>query len=78
MKAQPAGLDVGGDELFQARFVDRHAAVEQRGEPVRVGLDDGDLGAELGEAGAGDEADITAADHCDAHGLGSLVRVRGG
>ena len=68
-EGQAAGLDVGGDELVKARLIDRHAAIGESGEFSLVGLDDGDLSAKLGEAGAGDETDIAAANHDDAHGL---------
>ena len=75
---QPPGLDVGGDQLFQARLEDRHPALGEGGELSRVGLDHRDLGAELGEAGAGDEADIAAADHGYAHGQSPFRRCGGG
>ena len=50
-ECQAARGDVLDHQLLEARLVDRHAAVMQRGELVGVHLHDGDVGAELGEAG---------------------------
>ena len=72
MKASRPALTLLSHQLVQAGFVDRHAALAQGGELAGVGFDHRDLGAELGEAGAGDEADIAAADHRDAHVCGSF------
>ena len=69
---EPAGGDVLRHQLVQAGLVDRHAAFMQGGELLGVGLHDRDVGAELGEAGAGDQADIAAADHRNTHVCGSL------
>ena len=69
---EPAGGDVLCHQLVQARLVDRHAALMQRGELLGVGLHNGDVDAELGEAGAGDQADIAAADHRNTHVCRSL------
>ena len=71
-EGEAAGRDVVGHQLLQARFVDRHFAVAQRGELSRIGLDHRDLGAEFGEAGAGYQADIAATDHRDTHVCASL------
>ena len=69
---EPAGRDVLRDQLFEAGLVDRHASFAQGGELLGVGLHHRDVGAEFGEAGAGDQADIAAADHRDTHRSGSL------
>ena len=67
---QPAGGDVVRDQLVQARLVDRHAPVAQGGELPGIGFHHRDVGAEFGEAGAGDQADIAAADHRNTHVYG--------
>ena len=64
---QPAGRHVLGDQPLQPRLEDRQAPVAQRRQLHRIGLDHGDVVAELGEAGAGHEADIPAADHRKMH-----------
>ena len=67
MKAQPPGLHVGGDQFVEARLVDRHLAALQRLDLGRVLIDADDVVAEIGKAGARNEADIARADHCNAH-----------
>ncbi len=74
-EGQAAGLDVFRHKLFEAGFVDRHPAVAQGRELCGVGLDHRDLGAELGETGAGHQADVAAADHRDTHVFVSLARM---
>ena len=65
---EPLRAHVLGDQLGQARLVDRHLAARQGGDLVGVLVDAGHDVAEVGEAGAGDEADVTGTDHCNAHG----------
>ncbi len=66
-KFQPALADVGFDEVRKSRLEDRNFALLERGDPARILVDAGDLMAEIGKAGAGDEPDITGADHANAH-----------
>ena len=47
---EPAGGDILRHQLFEAGLVDRHAALLQGGELLRVHFHDRDVGAELGEA----------------------------
>ena len=65
---EPLLAHVLGDQLGQARLVDRHLASRQGGDLVGVLVDAGDDVAEVGKAGAGDEAHVTGTDHCNAHG----------
>jgi hypothetical protein len=71
-EGEPAGSDVFRHHLVQARLIDRHVAFVQGGQLVGIDLDHCDFGAELGEAGAGDQADIAAADHRNTHVCDSL------
>ena len=66
-KLKPPGLHVGGDQIVEARLVDRHLAALQRRDLAGVLVDAGDVMAEIGKAGPGNEADIAGADHRDAH-----------
>ena len=66
-EAQPPGLHVGGDQIVEARLVDRHLAALERRDLAGVLVDAGDVMAEIGKAGPGNEADIAGADHRDAH-----------
>ena len=45
----------------------------QRGDLVGVLVDAGDVVAEIGKAGAGDQADIAGTDHRYAHGLAHFI-----
>ena len=66
---QPLLAHVLGDELGQPRLEDRHLAAPQRSDLAGVLVDAGHDMAEVGKAGAGDQADITRADHGNAHAL---------
>ncbi len=66
-EGQPASSDVVLHELFEAGFVNRHPPSDQRLQLLGFGFDNSDLGAELGETGAGDQADIAAANHGYTH-----------
>ena len=50
---------------LQARLVDRHAAALERRRSCRVDVEAQHVVADLGEAGAGDEADVAGPDHRD-------------
>ncbi len=50
---------------LEAGLVDRHLARLQALDPLRDDVADDDLVPELGEAGAGHEADVAGAEHCD-------------
>ena len=64
---QSAFAHVLGDQLFQARFVDGDPALLQCIDLASVDVDAGDVGAELGEAGAGNQTDVAGAYHCNTH-----------
>ena len=49
---------VAGDEILQARLVDRHDAPAQRRDLALVEIDADGRVAEVREAGAGDEPDV--------------------
>jgi hypothetical protein len=66
-KAQPASLDVGGDQIGQARFVNRDGAPLQRFNLGRVLVDADDLMTEISEAGPGNKTNVAGTDHCYAH-----------
>ena len=67
MNVQPLGLDVALDQLGQPRLVDRDLAAVEGVDLLLVDVDAGHVVAALGEAGAGDQADVTGADHGDLH-----------
>ena len=64
--SRPA-FDVACDQVVEPRLVDRHLAALERGDLACVLVDAGDLVAEVGKAGPGNEADIAGADHGNAH-----------
>ncbi len=66
-EGQPAVAHILGDQLVEPRLVDRHPPGMQAGDLVRVDIHHCHVNAEFGEARAGDKADITCADHGDAH-----------
>ena len=53
-------------QLVEPRLVDRNLAALQRGDALGQDVADDDGVAELGEAGAGDEADVSGAEDGDA------------
>ena len=63
-----AGRDIARHQLVEARLVDRDLALFQPGDAILVLVDAGDVPAELGKAGGGNEADIARADHANFHG----------
>jgi hypothetical protein len=58
---------VAAHDLFQPGLVDGQHVAAQVGDLGRVRVDAGDVVARLGEARAGDEADVPGSDHSDAH-----------
>src|ERR1019366_6008742 len=66
-EAQATGLLVLVDERFEAWLVDRRDAVLEQGDLRFVLVDARHVHAEVGEAGAGHEADVTRSDHADVH-----------
>ena len=66
---EAAGAGIGGDQIVEARLIDRNFAPIERGDLARVLVDAGHLVAEIGKAGPGNEADIAGADHGNAHFL---------
>ncbi len=66
-EADPPHAQVPLEELLEARFVDRHAAMAELVDPPRILIDAGDIPAELGEASGGDEADIARPNHANVH-----------
>ena len=66
-EGQPALAHVLGHEIAQPRLEDRDLAAVQRLDLGRVLVDAADVVAEIGKAGAGDQADIARSDHRDAH-----------
>jgi hypothetical protein len=67
-EAQAAGFNVGLDQFAQAGLVDGHAAVVEDGDLGGVDVEAADAVAEVGQTGAGDEADVAGADDGDVHG----------
>ena len=56
-----------GDEFFQARLEDRNLAGLEARDLGRVDIDANHVVADFGEAGTGDQADITGAENRDVH-----------
>jgi hypothetical protein len=54
-----------GDELVEAVLDDRHLAARQRLDLRRVDVRADHVVAQVGEAGAGGEPDVSGSDHCD-------------
>ncbi len=72
VELQPARSDVAAYQVVEARLEDRHLAGLEALDLGGVLVDAGDLVAEVGEAGAGDQADIARTDHRNAHGALSI------
>ena len=66
-EGEPPAATLLRDQLVEAGLVDRHLAALERRDLVGVLVDADDVMAEIGKAGAGNEADIAGADHRDAH-----------
>ena len=62
VERERAAARVPRDQLVEAGLVDRHLAAPQRVDPLGDDVADDHRVAELGEAGAGDEADVAGAE----------------
>ena len=70
-EGQPLGIAL--QELVEPRLEDRHLARAEPLDPRRDDVPDDDVVPEVGEAGAGDQADVAGAEDCDsAHGRSNL------
>ena len=58
-------LSVPGQEVLEARLVDRHPAGTQLLDPLRKDVAHHDVVAQVGETGTGDEADVAGAEDRD-------------
>jgi len=76
-KTQASGLHVGSHQIFEAGFIDRHFAALERRDLAGVLVDADDVVAEIGKASPRNEADVTGADHCDAHEVRNMVKESG-
>ncbi|MNC54025.1 hypothetical protein D3C75_1034820 [compost metagenome] len=68
-EGQTAVADIGGDQIFEPRLIDRHPSSVQLIDLARILVDAGHDMAEVGETGPGNKPDIAGADHCDAHAV---------
>jgi hypothetical protein len=66
-EAEPAALDVAGDQPVETRLEDRHDASLEGVDLARILVDADDVMAEVGKAGAGDQPDIAGPDNGDMH-----------
>jgi hypothetical protein len=66
-KRKPALPHIGFDQIRKSWFKDRNFAAIECRHPVLVLIDASHLVAEVGKAGAGNETNITGADHGYAH-----------
>ena len=64
---EPALPHIGLDQIGEPRLEDRDFAAIERRDLAGILVDAGDLMAEIGKAGAGNEPDIAGADHGHAH-----------
>ena len=79
VKFEPALADIIADQLREPRLENRNHAALECGYAARIAVDAGHVMAEVGQAGARHKADITSADHCDAHqGLRSKLKGEAG
>ena len=66
-EVQAARGDVALDHRLEPGLVDRNAAGVQHVDLARVDVEAQHVVADLGEAGAGDQADVAGPDHRDLH-----------
>ncbi len=65
VEGEGQALLVPGDQVAQARLVDGHVAGAQQRDLLRVDVADDHPVAELGQAGAGHQTDVSGAEHGD-------------
>ena len=70
-------LDILGDQAVEAGLIDRHDAVFELLDLAGILVDAGHRMAEIGETGAGNEADIAGTDDRNTHGIPSTLTKRG-
>jgi hypothetical protein len=75
-EVQPAGGHIATHHVLQAGLVDRDAAVFQDLDLGGVQVQAQHIVADLGQAGARDQADITGADDSDFHAIPGVKNVR--
>jgi hypothetical protein len=66
-ESKPAFAHVARDQVGETGLKDGTFAAFERSDPLRVPVDANDHMAKVCKAGARDQADIAAADHCDVH-----------
>ena len=66
-EAQAPGGHVVRDDAVQPGLVDRDAAAFEHGDLRGIDVEAHDVVAHLGQAGAGNQADVAGADHGDLH-----------
>ena len=74
-ESQPPGLHIGGHQRIQPGLEDRDFAAPQGCDLAGVLVDAGDLVAEIGKAGAGNQPHIARANHGNAHENQSVSMV---
>ena len=67
-KREPSSGNILAQHVVEAGLVDRHTAALEHGDLLGIDVDAEDIVADLGQADAGDEADIAAAKNRDIHG----------
>jgi hypothetical protein len=77
-EAEAAGFVVALHDGFEAGFEEGDLALFEAGDLGGVDVGAEDVVADVGEAGADDEADVAAADDGDSHGVGLRARGRFG
>ena len=76
VEREPDSLAVAREDVVEPRLVDRHLPVAQALDPLRQNVADDDLVTEIGEARAGDEADVTGPEDRDPSHAPSLTSLR--
>ena len=66
-KIEPPGLDVGSDQRIEPGLENRDFAAAQGFDLSGILVHAGDLVAEIGKAGAGNQSHIARANHGDTH-----------
>lgn len=74
-ETQPGGRPRFGEQGVQSRLVDHRLAPREAGDPLAVGVDEGDRCAQLSQPGRGDQADVAGPDDGDPHRLRQVHRV---